>query len=255
MDDACSLPSLVKGPTGVWVVGLGASAGGLDPLVRILSNVPTASGLAYLVVQHMDPTHKTMLGELLQRATLMPVHEAVDAQPIKANSVHVIPPNSELTVVGGALHLAKPAEPRGQRLPIDVMLSSLARELGDPNVTMDHRLLTAQREQAMIYKFKCKAAGDVLMAGPVGDRLLGIVGKPVSAQGILQPSDMLSAIRALELAVAEDESRLADDKSRSTAADEAAEEADEVTLRQHAWPLIEMMKQAQVADEVIVWGV
>ena len=116
---------------GVRVVGLGASAGGFDPLASFLSNVPAATGLAYLVVQHLDPTHKTLLGELLQRATLMPVHEAVDAQRIKANSVYVIPPDSELTVVGGALHLAKPAEPRGQRLPIDVMFSSLARELGE----------------------------------------------------------------------------------------------------------------------------
>lgn len=93
------------------------------------------------------------------------------------------------------------------------------------------------------------------MMGPVGDRLLRIVGKPVAAQGILQPSDMLSAIRALELAVVEDESRLAEIKGRSTIADAAAEDADAVTLRQHAWPLIEMMKQAQVADEAIVWGV
>ena len=113
------------------VVGLGASAGGLDPLEQFLSNVPAASGLAYLVVQHMDPTHATMLGELLQRATLMPVHEAVDAQRIEANSVYVIAPDTELTVLGGALHLAKPAEPRGQRLPIDVLFSSLARELGE----------------------------------------------------------------------------------------------------------------------------
>ena len=118
-------------PTGVRVVGLGASAGGLDPLAQFLAGVPSASGLAYLVVQHMDPTHKTLLGELLQRATSMPVHEAVDAQRIEANSVYVIPPDAELTVVGGALHLAKPAEPRGQRLPIDVLFSSLARELGE----------------------------------------------------------------------------------------------------------------------------
>ena len=107
----------------------------------------------------------------------------------------------------------------------------------------------------MIYKFKCKAAADVLMTGPVGDRLLRIVGKPDSAQGILHPSDMLSAIRALELAVAEDESRLSDIKGSSAVGDVAAEDADDVTLRQHAWPLIEMMKQARVADEVIVWGV
>ncbi len=79
----------------------------------------------------MDPTHKTLLAELLQHVTSIPVHEAVDAQRIEPNSVYVIPPDSELTVRGGALRLAKPAEPRGQRLPIDVLFSSLARELGE----------------------------------------------------------------------------------------------------------------------------
>ncbi len=131
MDDARLPPLRITPATGVRVVGLGASAGGLEPLEQFLSNVPVASGFAFLVVQHMDPTHKTMLGELLQRSTLMRVREAVDAQRIERNSVYVIPPGSELTVLGGALHLAKPAEPRGQRLPIDVLFSSLARELGE----------------------------------------------------------------------------------------------------------------------------
>ena len=107
----------------------------------------------------------------------------------------------------------------------------------------------------MIYKFKSKATGDVLMAGPVGDRMLGIVGKPVAEQGILQPGDMLSDIRALELAVADDESRLPAVKGKPALEDETGADADAVTLRQHAWPLIEMLKQAQAANEVIVWGV
>lgn len=131
MDAARSCSTPRKSLTDVRVVGLGASAGGLAPLEQFLSQVPAASGLAYLVVQHLDPTHKTLLGELLQRVTAMPVHEAVDAQRIDPDSVYVIPPDSELTVLGNALHLAKPVEPRGQRLPIDVMFRSLARELGD----------------------------------------------------------------------------------------------------------------------------
>lgn len=131
MIDARSYPPADKAATGVGVVGMGASAGGLEPLEQFLSAVPPASGFAYLVVQHMDPTHETMLGELLQRATSMPVHEATEARRIEPDSVYVIPPNSELTVSNGALHLAKPAEPRGQRLPIDVLFSSLARELGE----------------------------------------------------------------------------------------------------------------------------
>ncbi|MDO9096154.1 MAG: chemotaxis protein CheB [Rubrivivax sp.] len=116
---------------GVRIVGLGASAGGLEPLEQFLGKVPSNSGLAYLVVQHMDPTHKTLLAELLQRVTAMPVHEAVDGHRIEADSVYVIPPDAELTVLAGALQLAKPGEPRGQRLPIDVLFASLARELGD----------------------------------------------------------------------------------------------------------------------------
>jgi two-component system CheB/CheR fusion protein len=131
MDDALSPPALPKSPIGVRVVGIGASAGGLDPLLQFLTNVPAASGLAYLVVQHMDPTHKTLLGELLQRITAMPVREAVNAGRIEPNAVYVIAPDTELTVRDGALHLAKPTQLRGHRLPIDVMFSSLAREFGE----------------------------------------------------------------------------------------------------------------------------
>jgi two-component system CheB/CheR fusion protein len=116
------------------IVGLGASAGGLEVLVQFLENVPAASGLAYIVVQHLDPTHKAMLVELLQRATAMPVCEAVDGLRVAPNTVYVIPPNSELTVAGGTLHLARPVEARGLRLPIDVLFSSLAREYGDQSI-------------------------------------------------------------------------------------------------------------------------
>lgn len=113
------------------IVGLGASAGGLEALQKFLAQVPPASGLAYVVVQHMDPTHKAMLGELLQRETTLPVREAVEALRIEPDVVYVIPPNAELTVAGGALHLADPAQPRGLRLPIDLLFSSLAREQGE----------------------------------------------------------------------------------------------------------------------------
>ena len=131
MDETRSPAARNPPPSGVRIVGLGASAGGLVPLEQFLSQVPASSGLAYLVVQHMDPTHKTLLGELLQRATSMPVHEAAEGKRVEPDSVYVIPPDAELTVQAGALRLAKPAEPRGQRLPIDVLFSSLARELGE----------------------------------------------------------------------------------------------------------------------------
>jgi len=115
----------------VRAVGLGASAGGLIVLEQFLAHIPALSGLAYIVVQHLDPTQKTLLVELLQRSTAMPVLEASDAMRLEPNMVYVIAPNKELTVAGGLLHLAEPVQPRGMRLPIDLLFSSLARDQGE----------------------------------------------------------------------------------------------------------------------------
>ena len=113
------------------IVGVGASAGGLAALVQFLAHVPARSGLAYVVVQHLDPTHKAMLAELLQRVTPMPVREAAEGQRLEPDAVYVIPPNREMTVHRGALHLSPPAQARGRRLPIDLLFASLARDQGD----------------------------------------------------------------------------------------------------------------------------
>ncbi|MDO8278831.1 MAG: chemotaxis protein CheB [Burkholderiaceae bacterium] len=112
------------------VVGLGASAGGLEALELFLANVPGGSGLAYVVVQHMDPHHKAMLAELLQRVTPMPVQEAVDGMRLRPDSVYVIPPDRELTVVKGLLHLEHSTQPRGVRQRIDLLFESIARDQG-----------------------------------------------------------------------------------------------------------------------------
>jgi two-component system CheB/CheR fusion protein len=108
------------------IVGIGASAGGLASLEDFFRNTPCDTGMAFLVVQHLDPTQKAMLPELLQRFTDMPVHEAQQNMAIQANSVYVIPPNRELRVLDGVLKLDKPPQPRGLRLPINVLFSSLA---------------------------------------------------------------------------------------------------------------------------------
>ncbi len=118
-------------PTGTRAVGLGASAGGLVALEQFLARVPAGSGLAYVVVQHLDPTHRTLLVELLQRVTAMPVREATQGLRLAPDAVYVIPPDRELTVHGGTLQLGPAAQPRGLRLPIDVLFSSLAREQGE----------------------------------------------------------------------------------------------------------------------------
>jgi two-component system, chemotaxis family, CheB/CheR fusion protein len=108
------------------IVGLGASAGGLEALEQFFKQVPKKCGLGFVVVQHLDPTHKGILAELLQRSTTMPVVQIKDRMKIEPDHVYVIPPNKDLSVLHGVLHLLEPAAPRGLRLPIDFFFRSLA---------------------------------------------------------------------------------------------------------------------------------
>jgi chemotaxis methyl-accepting protein methylase len=108
------------------VVGIGASAGGLEALEQFLRHVPENSGLAFVIIQHLDPTHKGIMPELLQRETDMEVAQVSDRMKVRPNCVYVIPPNKDMSILHGALHLFEPAAPRGLRLPIDFFLRSLA---------------------------------------------------------------------------------------------------------------------------------
>ncbi len=113
------------------IVGIGASAGGLEALEKFLENIPPKTGMAYIVVQHLDPHKKTLLVTLLQRVTDLPVRQADDSVRVKPDCIYVIPPNTEITVVHGILRLAPLREERGLRLPIDVLFSSLAGSQGE----------------------------------------------------------------------------------------------------------------------------
>jgi two-component system CheB/CheR fusion protein len=108
------------------IVCIGASAGGLEALEQFLGNVAENSGMAYIVIQHLDPTQKGMLPELLQRITKLKVIQIKDRMTVKPNCVFVIPPNKTMSILKGTLHLFEPVEARGLRLPIDYFLHSLA---------------------------------------------------------------------------------------------------------------------------------
>ncbi len=108
------------------IVGIGASAGGLEALEQFLGNVPEKSGMAFVIIQHLDPTQKGMLPELLQRISKMVVFQVKDRMVVKPNCVYVIPPNKSMSIFKGVLHLFEPMEARGLRLPIDFFLRSLA---------------------------------------------------------------------------------------------------------------------------------
>jgi len=110
------------------IVGIGASAGGLEALEQFLGRVPASSGLAFVIVQHLDPTRKGIMPELLQRATGMKVMQVRDRTRVQPDCVYVIPPNKDMSILHGILHLFEPAAPRGLRLPIDFFLRSLAQD-------------------------------------------------------------------------------------------------------------------------------
>jgi two-component system CheB/CheR fusion protein len=116
------------------IVGIGASAGGLEALEQFMSNVPENSGMAYVVIQHLDPTHKGMLPELLQRITGMQVLQVKDRMAVKPDCVYVIPPNKSMSILKGVLHLFEPMESRGLRLPVDFFLRSLADDRNERSI-------------------------------------------------------------------------------------------------------------------------
>jgi two-component system CheB/CheR fusion protein len=116
------------------IVGVGASAGGLEALELFLRRVPENSGIAFVIIQHLDPTHKGIMPELLQRATGMQVNQVRDRMRVKPNCVYVIPPNRDMSILHGVLHLFEPAAPRGLRLPIDFFLRSLAEDRGEHSI-------------------------------------------------------------------------------------------------------------------------
>ncbi len=111
------------------VVGIGSSAGGLEALEIFLRNVPSQCGMAFVIVQHLDPTHKGIMVELLQRVTDMKVVQVTDRLLIERDHVYLIPPNKDMSMLNGMLHLLDPVEPRGLRLPIDSFFRSMACDL------------------------------------------------------------------------------------------------------------------------------
>jgi two-component system, chemotaxis family, CheB/CheR fusion protein len=115
------------------VVGIGASAGGLAAFEAFLSSMPseTDPGVAFVLVQHLAPDHKSILTDLIKRYTAMQVFEVEDGMPVQPNCTYIIPPKHDMAFLNGTLQLLDPASPRGCRLPIDFFFRSLAQDLGE----------------------------------------------------------------------------------------------------------------------------
>lgn len=129
--DALATPSETAQAAGSFpIVGIGASAGGLAAFEAFFSGMPaeTDPGMAFVLVQHLAPDHKSILTDLIRRYTRMQVFEVEDGMVVQINCTYIIPPNRDMAFLNGTLHLLEPAAPRGQRLPIDFFFRSLAQD-------------------------------------------------------------------------------------------------------------------------------
>ena len=143
------------------IVGIGASAGGLEALQDFFRNTPADTGMAFVVVQHLSPEHQSLMAEILARQTQMPVRQIEDGMPVEANEVYVIAPGFTLTLREGRLHLGQPIETRGHRRPVDDFLRSLAQEQKERAIAV---ILSGTGTNGTAGAQAVKAAGGICIA-------------------------------------------------------------------------------------------
>ena len=112
------------------IVGIAASAGGLEAFTQVLKHLLTDTGMAFVLIQHLDPTHKSLLSEILGRTTKMPVTQVQDGVTVEPNKVYIIPPNTKMMLSGGVLRLTPREKIHGKYMPADAFFTSLAAERG-----------------------------------------------------------------------------------------------------------------------------
>ncbi|MCX7041142.1 MAG: hypothetical protein NT117_00330, partial [Gammaproteobacteria bacterium] len=153
---------------GFPIVGIGASAGGLAAFEAFFSGMPKDRdlGMALVLVQHLAPDHKSLLSDLIQRCTSMPVFEVEDGMVVAPNCAYIIPPNRDMALANGTLRLLEPVAPRGQRMPIDFFFRSLAHE---------------RREQAI----------GIVLSGTGSDGALGI--RAIKGEGGMAMAQLLAS--------------------------------------------------------------
>jgi two-component system, chemotaxis family, CheB/CheR fusion protein len=142
-------------------VAIGASAGGLEAFRVLLSALPGKTGLAFILVQHLDPTHASMMAEILSAHTPMAVVEACENMPIAPDHVYVIPPGRYLAVRDGVMHLSLPESREAVRLSFDVLLRSLAEELGERAICV---ILTGTGADGSVGAKAIKETGGLVIA-------------------------------------------------------------------------------------------
>ena len=192
----------------LMIVAIGASAGGLDAAAKLITALPDHTGKAFILVQHLDPDHDSMMAELLGGHTAMTVEQAVNGAVIAADHLYIIPPGSYLSVADGKLHLSKPNARHGARLPFDFLLQSLAEDC--PDRTIGVILSGTGADGSLGLKALHDAGGFTIAQAPDEAEYNGMPSAAIGAGTI-----------NLILPVAEIAAALTDPKRRIVTADEA----------------------------------
>ncbi|MGE5894335.1 MAG: chemotaxis protein CheB [bacterium] len=175
------------------IVGIGASAGGLEAFTKLLGHLPPDTGMAFVLVQHLAPVKDSILSELLSKKTSMPVREVEDGMTVEPNHVYVIPPNTALSIFHGKLRLQPRAEPPGQHLPVDSFFRSLAEDQGQHAVGV---ILSGTGSDGSLGIRAIKAEGGIVLAQDEQSAKYNGMPKSAAATGVadyILPPDKIAA--------------------------------------------------------------
>jgi two-component system, chemotaxis family, CheB/CheR fusion protein len=179
LDSSQSGPESIAPVQPFTVVGIGASAGGLEAVSELLSSLPVDSGLAFILVQHLDPHHDSMLVEILAKRTAIPIRQATEGLPIEPNHLYVIPPNASMRIAEGRLKLRPRGETLGPPMPVDDLLTSLAQDQGPNAIAV---ILSGSGSDGALATQTIKGQGGVTFAQD--DESARFTGMPRAAIGL-----------------------------------------------------------------------
>ncbi|MCF7794429.1 MAG: hypothetical protein K9N09_10745 [Candidatus Cloacimonetes bacterium] len=142
------------------IVGIGASAGGLEALERFFENMPSDAGIAFVVIQHLDPKHKSIMASLLEKYTKMKIFEVKDGMPVKKNSIYLTPPNKNIEIMNGVFYLLELDKTKVVNLPINHFFKSLSNEQAEKAICI---ILSGTGSDGTQSLKTIKAAGGMIM--------------------------------------------------------------------------------------------
>src|SRR5437867_2880081 len=164
------------------IVGIGASGGGLEAVTRLLKALSPDTGMAFVLVQHLDPKHESLLPELLSKTTSMPVTQVSEGVTLRSNHVYVIPPNVDMALEKGALHLTRRTQTHGLHMPIDRFLRSLAMDRKSRSIGV---ILSGSASDGTLGLTAIKAEGGITFAQDAESAKYGSMPHSALAAGVV----------------------------------------------------------------------